>query len=101
MKQRITEYSLDVLNKRKCRHTKTDDVLYTELKIQDYLLSEELTVDQKRDVFLYRTRMANYSENYRVKDPPKPYKVCKLHVDCQTHGVRCLEKRKHIKTILG
>ena len=47
VKQRIKEYSLDVLNERKYRHTKMDDVLYTELKIQDYLLSEELTVDQK------------------------------------------------------
>ena len=99
VKQRIKEYSLDVLKERKYRHTKMDDVLYTELKIQDYLLSEELTVDQKRVVFLYRTRMANYSENYRGKDPPKPCKVCKLHVDCQAHGVRCLETRKHIKTI--
>ena len=99
VKLKIKEFSLDKLNEKKYTHSKMDDLLYTELEIQDYLLSEELSVAQKRVVFLYRTRMAKYSENYRGKDPPKPCRVCQLHVDCQAHGVVCPETLKHTKTL--
>ena len=47
-----------------------DDVIFTELKIQDYLVSEELSLAQKQNIFLFRTRMSDFHENFRVETSP-------------------------------
>ena len=76
-----------------------NNLVYTELKIQAYLLSEELTLDQKRNIFLCRTRMSDFTENYRAgADIVTPCIVCKLHSDSLSHAVNCHETLKHIKT---
>ena len=65
VKTKIKEYALDMLNEIKFKHTKMDDLIYTELKIQDYLVSESISLDEKRSIFHYGTRMARFAENYR------------------------------------
>ena len=65
VKIKIKEFALNSLNELKYEHSKMDNVIYTELKIQKYLMSEQLSVEQKRTIFHFRTRMANFSENFR------------------------------------
>ena len=48
VKIKIQEYALDQLNMQKFSHSKMDGVVHIELKMQEYLLSEEITTDQKR-----------------------------------------------------
>ena len=55
VKTKIKEFILDLLNDRKFRHTKMDNLVSTELQIQDYLVSEIFSVEQKRIVFLFST----------------------------------------------
>ena len=98
VKTKIKEFTLDFFNDRKFKHTKMDNLVFTELKIQDYLVSEKLSVEQKRIIFLFRTRMADYSENYRGQGPQKPCQICQLHVDSQTHSVNCSLTMKHVRT---
>ena len=98
VKTKIKEFTLDLLNYRKFKHTKMDNLVFTELQIQDYLVSEKLSVEQKRIIFLFRTRMADYSENYRGQGPQKPCQICKFHVDSQTHSVNCAATMKNIRT---
>ena len=74
MKARIKEFALDRLNESKYEHSKMDNLLFTELKIQEYLVAENISVEQKRNIFRFRTRMATFSENYRGKSLRSPVK---------------------------
>ena len=66
--------------------------------MQTYLMSEELTVEQKRTIFLCRIRMAVFAENYRASsDSVTPCIVCKSHRDCLSHAVQCHETLKRVK----
>ena len=64
VKTKGKEFTLDRLNQKKFEHSKMENLVYTELKTQDYLLSTDITTEQKRQIFLFRTRMADFSENY-------------------------------------
>ena len=97
VKMRVREFALDSLNMKKFEHTKMDELVFTELKIQKYLESEELTVNQKRNIFALRTRMADFGENFRNGGPSIPCKMCGLHVDSQTHAVNCQEILNSVK----
>ena len=72
--------------------------MFTELAIKSYLISDELSLSQKRNIFLFRSRMADYSENYRDgTNVVKPCRICKSHSDCQTHSVSCQLTLKSVK----
>ena len=81
----------------KYEHSKMDNIIYTELNIQNYLISEELSVDQKRTIFHFRTHMANFEDNFRGQNPSVPCKICLMHVDSQEHVVNCTETKKRLK----
>ena len=99
VKTKIKEYALDMLNEIKLKHSKMDDLIYTELKIQDYLVSESISLDEKRSIFHYRTRMARFAENYRGQGPSKPCQICHLQIDSQIHTVKCFETMRFVKSI--
>ena len=96
VKIKTEECALDQLNEKKFEHSKMENVIYTELKIQDYLTSRELTTGQKRIIFKYRMRMADFSENFRGSSPPQPCRMCNFHRDSQTHSVICYETLKNV-----
>ena len=91
------EFALDQLNTEKFKHSKMENLVYTDLQVQDYLLSTEITTEQKRNLFLFRTRMANNLENFRNGDMAQPCKMCHLFRDSQSHGVNCYETMKYVK----
>ena len=97
VKIKFKEYALDRFIESKFEHSKMDDLDYTDLEIQNYLVSEELSTNQKRTIFHFRTRMAEFSENYKQNDVVKPCQICKMHSDCQAHSVVCHETIKHVK----
>ena len=96
VKSRINELALDMLNESKYQHSKMDDLVFPELKIQDYLVAEHISVEQKRNIFHFRTRMATFSENFRGHEPQKPCQICGLHVDSQEHSVNCVKTMQNI-----
>ena len=55
VKSKIYEYALDQLNLENFSHSKMDNVVYPELKIQDYLLSEDISTAEKMNLFHFRT----------------------------------------------
>ena len=71
-----------------------DELVFTELKIQNYLISEERSLSQKHNIFAFRTRMSEFSENFRNGGPSIPCKLCYLHVDSQNPAINCEEVRK-------
>jgi hypothetical protein len=62
VKINVKEYALDGLNQKKFEHTKMDNLVYTELQIQDYLLDEDISTEQKRNIFKFRTMIADFAE---------------------------------------
>ena len=94
VKVKIREFALEKLNEAKFKHSKMDSLVYTDLNMQEYLLNEEISVEQKQTIFQFRTHMANFASNYGEIN--KPCKICQMHIDCQAHSVVCNEIPKNI-----
>ena len=77
--------------------SKLENVFYTELKLQNYLKSDEISVKEGQTIFSYRIRMANYSENYRGQAGPKPCPLCGQHLDSQSMSFQCQTVRQSVK----
>ena len=62
----------------KFKHTKLENLVHTELCTQEYLLNAQFSNEQKRNLFLFRTRMANFSENFRNGSEAQYCRMCHL-----------------------
>ena len=51
--------------KMKNKHSKMKRIRYQELKMQDYLVSKELTKEEKLTLMRWRVHMERFGENYR------------------------------------
>ena len=71
MKTKAAEFAFFSYLERKETHSKMENLFYTELKMQNYFNSDKVTVIEAQNLFNYRTRMADYSENYRGHMGPK------------------------------
>ena len=60
---------------------------YEELKQQEYLTS--LKVEQAKETFRFRTRMANFSDNYKEGGQVKLCPLCGQHDDTQILSFKC------------
>ena len=95
VKMRTTEFALENLNEKKFSHSKMEDLLYTELEMQNYLVMDNITTAQKRIIFQFRTRMTNFDDNYGNSE--NPCKMCSLHRDSQSHSINCHETMSNVK----
>ena len=59
---KIKQYSFGYLMEFKGSHSKMKNIKYKELKLQDYFKNNNLSVENKRDLFSFRTRMADFGE---------------------------------------
>ena len=97
VKLSVCDHALDQLNEEKFSHSKMDNLVYTELKIQNYLISEEMSVSQKRNIFHFRTRMADFGQHFPAGFHTIPCKMFGLQTDCQTHSSNCYETMRMVK----
>ena len=84
------EFALEELLKLKSKHSKMENLDYTELKLQNYLCNDKITVQEAKNLFKYRTRAAKFQAN--MKNNPGlslacPF--CKVQPDTQLHSVQC------------
>jgi hypothetical protein len=89
VKIKMKETALDYLANLKETHSKMDNLTYTELKIQDYLKAEDISVQEARNLFQYRVRVANFKENFGQKFQNKGCPFCFVHLDTQSHATQC------------
>lgn len=66
-----------------------DNVQYEELKIQEYFRIKGIKVEQLRNIFKLRTRMAPFGDNFRGNQKSVNCPLCDDHVDDQVHGFQC------------
>ena len=62
VKVRAKEYALKVLLSKK--GTKMEKLQYSDLTIQNYLVNEETTINQKKTLFKYRVRMERFGGEF-------------------------------------
>ena len=61
------KYALNYLLGLKISHSKMDNLVYSELKLQNYLKSGELPVHEANNLFRFRVRVAPFKENFKEK----------------------------------
>ena len=93
VKQKCKEFAAEKFNLKKNTHSKMANLYYSELKIQGYLQSEEITVENSKILLSWRLRMARFGANYGNRNELCP--LCKLHLDSQEN---CFNICKEIKT---
>ena len=71
------------------RGSKTKELIYTQLKMQDYLHLENMTRIQAIALFKFRTRMAPFGENFRAGRINCICPLCFSHLDSQEESFNC------------
>ena len=65
------------------KHTKMKNLQYEGLKTQNYFYRTDITNDQKKIIFQFRKRMADFGENYRGGRDQVNCPLCYIHCDKQ------------------
>ena len=65
------------------------NLIYTELKIQDYLLLKNMNASQAKAMFKFRVRMAPFGENFRGGQSTVICPLCQGHPDGQAESFKC------------
>ena len=76
------------------RGSKTVNLNYTHLNMQEYLLLENMTKNQAIVLFKFRTRMAPFVENFRAGKMNSPCPLCLSHLDSQEESFNCVVLKK-------
>ena len=97
VKKKIEEAVFIDLLERKEKHKKMENLQYTRFEMQDYLKQNHITPNQARTIFKFRTRMENFSENFRAGKPTRQCPVCKASKDTQSHSFKCTVISKNIQ----
>ena len=91
------EYGLKKFLTMKSPHSKMDNLIYNDLKLQNYLKCDELTVEESKIILTWRLRMARFGKNYG--EILKPCPLCKFHIDSQEKCYQeCMEIKKYVDT---
>ena len=69
VKVKAKEYALRKLLNNKSKHSKMNELWYTDMETQEYFKNTELNLEDIRITFRYRTRMENFGENFRGGAP--------------------------------
>ena len=72
---------------------------YKELKTQNYLKDTEITVDEAKNLFRFRTRVARYKDNMKISYLVTACPVCCVQLDTQEHSVQCSGVTDNIKVM--
>ena len=97
VKRKGKEFTLNYFLELKEEHTKMEKLDYNDLKLQNYLMSEEITAEEAKNLFRFRTRSAFFKENMKTGFQSTPCPFCHVQPDNQTHSMVCPDVNKKIK----
>ena len=89
LKVKRKEYTLDERMAIKAKHSKMDNLIYTELKMLNYLKSENIPVQEAQNLFRFRVGAARFKAKFGDRYPNKACPLCSVHLDTQVQSVRC------------
>ena len=84
MKVKSKEYALEYLLKLKSKHSKMENLEYLELNLQNYLKTKDITVQEAKNLYKFRTRVAKFGENMKSNSIACP--LCQVEPDTQKHS---------------
>ena len=101
VKIKSKEYAWKKFMSVKIDHSKMDNLWYSDLKMQDYLKSNKFTTEESRTIFSFRTRMANFGENFKngSGNVNVPCPLCHIHLDTQAMAFQCPKLLTEVKII--
>ena len=89
LKSKAINYTFRMLMVLKEGHSKLKHLQYDKLVTQSYLISENITVNEIRTIFLFRTRMYQFAGNYRGTHLNRLCPLCGKHPDLQEYLSEC------------
>ena len=78
------------------RKSKTINLKYSHLKMQEYLLLNNMNKNEAIILFKFRTRMAPFGENYKAGRFSSTCPYCFSHIDSQEESFKCSALNKMI-----
>lgn len=97
LKQKTKEYAFEKLLEAKGKHSKMSNLKYNELRTQNYLKDPNISVEEAKNIFAFRTRMSEFKENFKGKYNTFECVLCSLTNDTQEHSFSCPEVTSRIK----
>ena len=97
IKIKMKDFALNYLLQLKSSHSKMDNIIYTNLELQKYLRTENIPVNEAKNVFRYRVRVANFKENYKGKYQNTGCPFCFVHLDTQAHAFQCSKMKDELQ----
>ena len=89
VKIKSREYAWKTFMRKKLGHTKMDNLWYSDRKMQPYLSSNKFSVEQVRTLLKFRTRMAQFGENFPNGRGHLQCPLCQNHFDSQAMAFQC------------
>ena len=88
VKVKSKEYALEHLLKLKSKHSKMENLDYVELELQKYLKTKDITVQEAKNLYRFRTRVAKFGENMKSNlNVTITCPLCQVQPDTQEHSV--------------
>ena len=99
LKNSTEEKALEELEKKKAKHSKVMNIKHKQIKMQKYLKSNGLKMNQEevQTIFKLRSRMTNVKTNFRGKYDNFECELCNEEDENQKHMLECKEIMKKIK----
>ena len=94
VKKKAKEVAFYIFLEKKDRHSKLENIFYSNLKLQNYL--NELNKREGQTMFSYRTRMSNYGQNYSGNGRPNICPLCHSHIDSQKWSYQCSRIKENV-----
>ena len=96
IKIKAREYELRYMSKSKESLSKIRNIKHKKMNMASYLELENMNVSEAKIIFQFRSRMAQFSGNYKGKNPTKICPLCSSHPDTQEWSFKCSVIRKNI-----
>ena len=88
--------AFETLMEKKTKYRKLQNISYVQLEIQSYLLDQRLTFEEKKQIFLLRTRMSMFGDNFKEGRISTVCPLCSLHADNQSNIMECPRIRNKV-----
>ena len=97
VKRKSEEFELKRLTAIQEGHSKMENLYYTEVKMQEYMKTPGISVEQAQNLFRWRVRMSPFGENFRGGQEKVICPLCHNHMDSQSLALNCEEIRKEVQ----
>ena len=90
-KKQVCRYALKKYKEKKNAYSKMRFLDYSELKMQEYLVSSKFSMEDKKIILRWRIFMERFEKNFRAgrKEEDLMCPLCFLHPDSQSEAFRC------------